>query len=175
MSGMQMSSRQPYPWPKLENDDDFKGQRQHTHSNTHGQPTHIAQTKDPWNRLNSTCTLASSRREIFHHDPQAPRDSLDFIQKAYYDHHNELLKSKAETLMQPETLGVDHGRTLKNRPTQMKQATTAASPTGQLRVVSIHNPKKESTHSVKGAVESHHTPATNQGFSRKHDGTFYST
>ena len=24
----------------------------------------------PWDRLNKTATLASSRREIFHHDPQ---------------------------------------------------------------------------------------------------------
>ena len=42
-------------------------------------------------------------------------------------------------------------------------------------VVNVHNPKKESYHSVKGAIESHHTPATNQGFSRKHDGGFYTT
>ena len=39
----------------------------------------------------------------------------------------------------------------------------------------IHEPKKESIHSVKGAIDSHHSAATNAGYSRKHDGGFYTT
>lgn len=72
-------------------------------------PVHLAQSEDPWNRLNGTCTLASSRREIYHMDPQAPRDSLDFILKSEYDHHDKFLKAKNETLYQPETAGESHG------------------------------------------------------------------
>lgn len=172
MSNIEMSNRDPYPFQKLENDTNFFGTNE-TQKMPYGEPTHIAQTKDPWQRLNSTCTLASSRREVYHHDPKAPRDSLDFILKANYDHHGELLKNRSETLMQPETLGANHGRILKNRVPE-KEA-EPVSPTGKLTIVSIHTPKKESIHSVKGAIESHHTPATNQGFSRKHDGGFYTT
>ena len=73
------------------------------------QPTHLAQKSEPWSRLYNTCTLSSSRREIYHHDPQAPRDSLDFVLKAEYDHHKEFLKGQNETLLQPETQGQDHG------------------------------------------------------------------
>ena len=40
---------------------------------------------------------------------QAPLDQLDFAMKGQYDHHGELLKSRAEVLMQAETLGKPHG------------------------------------------------------------------
>lgn len=73
------------------------------------QATHLAQNEDPWNRLNSKCTLSSSRREVFHFDPQAPKDSLDFILKSEYDHHDEFLRAKNETLYQPESKGSEHG------------------------------------------------------------------
>ena len=75
----------------------------------YSKPTHLAQRDDPWNRLNTKCTLASARREIYHADPVAPNDSLDFILKSHYDQHEEFLLAKNETLYQPETLGVDHG------------------------------------------------------------------
>ena len=47
-----------------------------------------------------TPTLASARREIFHHDRNAPVDSLDFELKSMYDHHNELMKEPKEILQQ---------------------------------------------------------------------------
>lgn len=75
----------------------------------YAKPTHLAQNEDPWHRLNSTCTLTSSRREIYHFDPQAPSDSLDFILKSQYDHHDEFLQAKNDTLFQPETVGLEHG------------------------------------------------------------------
>jgi len=75
----------------------------------YGDPTHIAQVKDPWNRLNKKCTLASSRREIYHSDPRAPNDSLDFVLKSQYDHHDKFLNAKNETLYQPETFTDEHG------------------------------------------------------------------
>lgn len=75
----------------------------------YGEPTHMAQRQDPWNRLNKKCTLASSRREIYHNDPQAPNDSLDFVLKSQYNHHEEFLDAKNETLFQPETYTEEHG------------------------------------------------------------------
>lgn len=40
---------------------------------------------------------------------QAPNDSLDFVIKSTYNHHKEFLSSKAETLVQHETVGLPHG------------------------------------------------------------------
>lgn len=39
----------------------------------------------------------------------APNDDLDFVLKGQYDHHAELFKLKPETLIQPETIGLNHG------------------------------------------------------------------
>ena len=72
-----------------------------------------AQQMDPWNRLNRTPTLASARREIFHMDPQAPNDSLDFVIKAQYDHHKKFLSGNNVTLFQKETLTENHGYPLR--------------------------------------------------------------
>jgi len=169
---MEVSNRDPYPFPKLQGDDDFIGTRTFQ-KQPYTQPTHLAQRKDPWNRLNTTCTLASSRREVYHHDPKAPRDSLDFILKADYDHHGAFLKSKNETLVQPETIGDDHGRILKNRKKEEPKTIDPMNPPTVESVVL--DPKRESIHSTKGAIDSHHTAATNAGYSRKHDGGFYTT
>ena len=72
-------------------------------------PSDVSQKQEPWNRLNSSKTLSSARREIYHFDPQAPSDSLDFVLKAEYNQHQEFLKGANETLVQKETLGKDHG------------------------------------------------------------------
>jgi len=64
---------------------------------------------DPWVRLNKTPTLSSARREVFHYDPKAPNDSLDFCIKAEYDQHNEFLACSAEVRRQKETNGNPEG------------------------------------------------------------------
>jgi len=56
--------------------------------------------QEPWNRLFKTPTLASGRREIFHHDSDAPVDCLDFELKSLYDHHNQFLKTQKQVLQQ---------------------------------------------------------------------------
>lgn len=170
---MEISSRDPYPFPTLQNDNDFTCEEQETFKQQcyNKEPTHLAQSQDPWKRLNETATLASCRREVFHHDPKAAKDSLDFILKANYDHHGAFLKNKSETLVQKETTGENHGRILKNRTKEVEQEFDPLNP--PLKKISIHNPKKESLHTTKGAIESHHSAATNQGYIRKHDGGFY--
>lgn len=40
---------------------------------------------------------------------KAPKDSLDFHLKSTYDHHQEFLSSKNQTLYQRETFTDDHG------------------------------------------------------------------
>lgn len=165
-----MSTRNPYPFPKLQNDDDFAGncsEQKHPYN----VPTHLAQQQTPWSRLNSTCTLSSGRREVYHQDPQAPRDSLDFVLKSQYDHHKEFLKGHNETLVQPETLGQDHGRILKNRTVHIAPEKFALNHPLQI----CKAPKKESPHSIKVAIEGHHTQTTNRGYSRKPDGGMFTS
>ena len=80
---MTSMTRDPFPFPRLQNDDDFIGQSEPKHQH-YKNSTSQDQQKDPWNRLNQTPTLASYRREIYHYDNQAPVDSLDFVLKANY-------------------------------------------------------------------------------------------
>ncbi|OWF54251.1 uncharacterized protein C1orf194 homolog isoform X1 [Mizuhopecten yessoensis] len=165
-----MSTRDPYSFPRNQNDDNFMGQLRAEIAG-YQKPTHLAQNDDPWNRLNTTCTLASSRREIYHHDPVAPKDSLDFILKSKYNHHQAFLKDHNETLYQPETLGVKHGRVLKNR----EQEVIVPVPYLNHPLSISSQKKKESIHSIENAIESPHSAGTNGGYSRKHDGGFYCT
>ncbi|XP_069141435.1 protein CFAP276-like isoform X2 [Argopecten irradians] len=170
MERQMMSNRDPYSFPRNQNDDNFMGQLKAEIAG-YQKPTHLAQNEDPWNRLNSTCTLASSRREIYHQDPVAPRDSLDFILKSQYNHHQAFLKDPNETLYQPETVGADHGRVLKNREKEVIKAKPYLN-----HPLSISSQKKkESIHSIENAIESPHSAGTNGGYSRKHDGGFYCT
>lgn len=179
-----MTSRDPYPFPKLENDNDFVGTNDNpgnkSFSHYGGDVIKTGEIEtitlrpgepDPWTRLNASKTLSSHRRDAYYHDPQAPYDSLDFVLKCQYNHHQEFMKSKAETLMQPETIGLDHGRMLKNRPKIPEPVTLKTK-----ELVTFAEGRKTTTHSSKGlAIESHHSEATNRGYSRKDDGGFYST
>ncbi|XP_028407971.1 uncharacterized protein C1orf194 homolog [Dendronephthya gigantea] len=161
--------RNPYPFPRLENDDNFVKENQKQackHSMKFNEKTN---GQDQWNRLFRTETLSSKRREVLHFDPQAPNDSLDFVIKSTYNHHGEFLSSKAETLVQPETKNFAHGRILKNRPPPAGPKIDL----NKLPLLISSSSKKESVHSVTGAIESHHSAATNRGYSRKHDGGFY--
>lgn len=162
-----MSGRDPYPFPRLENDTNFAG-----HDDIRDTSMRLSGSgSDQWTKLNATKTLSSARQEVASYDPQAPRDSLDFVLKCKYNHSDEFIRSKAETLIQPETVGENHGRILKNRPPPYKPVTLQDLPLIE------HSPtRKTTTHSSKGlAIESHHSEATNRGYSRKHDGGFYST
>jgi len=173
------SNREPYPFPKLENDDTFRGKsdRKKTGTNpTNGDPTN----EDPlntsggdlntsWDRLHNTKTLASKRKEVFHYDPVAPKDNLDFVLRCQYNHQLSFMSSKAEMILQPETAGCDHGRVLKNRDKPVPIVTLE-----NKKLVSYNEPRKTTLDSAKGlSIESHHSEATNRGYSRKDDGGFY--
>ncbi|XP_013411935.1 uncharacterized protein C1orf194 homolog [Lingula anatina] len=163
-------TRDCYPFPRFENDDQFVGQRSSLKL-PYTLPTHLAQTFDPWRRLNSTATLTSARREVYYYDPLAPVDSLDFILKSQYNHHDELFKNRNHTLFQPETIGMEHGRVLKNR---VKVIKVEPKPLNHPLEIAEWT-KKESIHSVKNAIDGNHTQTTNIGYSRKPDGGFFTT
>jgi len=162
------STRDPHPFQKFQNDDDFTGRRD-PEAICYPVPTHMAQKQAPWQRLSDHHTLSSARREVYHFDPAAPRDDLDFVLKSNYNQHQELLKNKNEVVYQPETFTEEHGRVLKNR-----KKTEAGVVTSMNHPLVISDQKtKESTHSVKTAIASHHTETTNKGYSRKPDGGFF--
>ncbi|XP_074645192.1 protein CFAP276-like isoform X1 [Tubulanus polymorphus] len=165
---MDVSTRDPYPFPQLQNDSDFTGMISQKHE-AYSTPVHIAQKQDPWYRLNSRCTLSSARREVCYYDPQAPNDSLDFVLKAQYDHHREFLKASNETLLQPETLGLQHGRILKNRIGVQVEAPSQAESPERVYI----SPKKESIDNIHNAIQGHHSQITNKGYSRKPDGGLF--
>ena len=163
-----MSTRNPYPVPHFQNDDNFVGPQRSTTQNSHRLPPHLAQKEVPFDRLFNTRTLSSQRREVCHHDPQVPCDKLDFVLKSTYNHNKEFLKSAEETLVQSETLGTS-GRVLKNR-------TVVISPEkprlGHSLRIAQHK-KREDINSVKSAIAGHHTQTTTYGYSRKPNGGFY--
>ncbi|XP_046896230.1 protein C1orf194 homolog isoform X4 [Hypomesus transpacificus] len=145
------SQRNPFPFPKHENDITFSGADDVQLTATFDKPTHLAQNDQPWCRLNDTSTLASTRRSVMHYNKQ------------------EFMLSKNQTLYQKETLlqDHDHGRPLKNR-------VTFEEPTKQMDFKVWMNSQRNSLCSIQGAIESHHNASTNRGYSRKHDGGFYS-
>ncbi|KAK7486712.1 hypothetical protein BaRGS_00021996 [Batillaria attramentaria] len=165
------SLRDPYPFPKLQNDENFYGSFPEE-KQPYMIPTHLAQTQDPWNRLNARPTLSSSRREVYHFDPQAPNDSLDFIIKSKYNQHEELFRNRNQTLFQRETFDANQaGRKLKNRKVvQPKVAPSMGHPI----IISVQ-PEMRDKNSVKNAIEGHHTQTTYKGYSRKPDGGFFTS
>lgn len=165
------SLRDPYPFPKLQNDENFYGSYPE-HKQPYMIPTHLAQQQDPWNRLNSEHTLSSSRHEVYHFDPQAPNDALDFIIKSKYNQHEELLRNRNETLFQKETFDTDKaGRTLKNRQVVVPKVP----PLMGHPIVISEQAEMRDANSVKNAIVSHHTQTTNKGYSRKPDGGFFAS
>ena len=65
---------------------------------------------------NSTIDVLGINDTLMHSFPnapplhlQAPHDSLDFVLKCQYNHHEQFMDSKAEVLKQPETVGLPHG------------------------------------------------------------------
>lgn len=174
------SSRKPYPFPQLENDDNFvKGSKsgqesqnnndQNLSGNTETLNTSTGEANTSWDRLNSVKTLSSQRHEVYHYDPVAPKDNLDLVLRCQYNHQTCFMSSKAEMILQPETVGIDCGRVLKNRPHVSEIVTLK-----KKELVTYNEPRRTTIDCAKGlSIESHHSEATNRGYSRKDDGGFY--
>lgn len=178
-----MTQRDPFPFPRLQNDDNFqgKGTNQSLNSSGGSRDLNLSGNEDtlqlkpgetsPWERLNGTKTLSSYRHEVYHYDPVAPNDSLDVALRVEYNQHKDTMCSKVESLLQPETAGGDHGRVLKNRPVPVVPVTLETK-----ELVSNKGSRITTLDSAKGlAIQSHHSEATNRGYSRKQDGGFYCT
>ncbi|XP_051524395.1 protein CFAP276-like isoform X2 [Myxocyprinus asiaticus] len=139
--------RDPFPFPRYENDHTFTG-RKDIQKLPYDKPAHLAQNDEPWRRLHNMATLASSRQNICYHD----------------------IINKSQTLIQSETFAKDHA-TLKNK----ELLETPMCETQNTGFKMWADSQKASIYSIKGTIESHHTASTNRGYSRKHDGGFYSS
>uniref|UniRef100_A0A8C9V7S7 Uncharacterized protein n=1 Tax=Scleropages formosus TaxID=113540 RepID=A0A8C9V7S7_SCLFO len=115
-----------------------------TKSQSSNKPQSLVQKEQPWIRLHEDATLSSSRRHYLHFDPEAPKDSLDLHLKATYDHHQDFLWSKNQTLYQKETFTDDHGLLLKEKPPDCGIENV------ELRVWT--DPHKSSIFSIKGPI-----------------------
>ncbi|CAL8323347.1 unnamed protein product [Merluccius merluccius] len=165
-----MSSRDPFPFPQPENDDTFTGTKPPP-KESRCKATHLAHLEEPWSRLHHTATSSSAGRTGAHCGQQAPNDSLDFHLKSLYNHHEDFLRTRTQTVYQWETVSEDHGRMLKKH--EMQEVPQNKLENDRIKVGI--NPQKCSIYSIQGTIESHHNASTNRGYSRKHDGGFYST
>ena len=95
-------------------------------------------------------------------------------EKSLYDHHNEFLKSQKRVMHQSETHGNPGGRILKNRikKTILEDDISDGFENKLLKIVEPI--KREDIDNQDGAIPSHHSAATNRGYSRKHDGGIFS-
>nr|XP_006128993.1 uncharacterized protein C1orf194 homolog isoform X1 [Pelodiscus sinensis] len=168
-------TRDPFPSPRCENEDTFTGRARRSQVSPYAEPIHLVQQRDPWNRLHRTPTLSSTRKEVWYMEPEVPRDSLDFKLTSLYNHHKELLQDKNQIVIHKETLFDDHGTLKGLEPVEEpKPPPLECQKTRGLSVRCWVSPTKESIHSIEGAIECPHTAATNSGYSRKENGSFFS-
>ncbi|XP_074833751.1 cilia- and flagella-associated protein 276 [Carettochelys insculpta] len=168
-------SPSPSPSPRHGNQGPWAVRAGPSQTGLYAKPTHLAQQRDPWNRLHGTPTLSSTRKEVWYMEPEVPRDNLDFKLTSLYNHHEELLRDKSQIVIHKETLFDDHGMLKGLEPVKQPELPAAESHTarGQSPTCWV-SPTKESIHSIEGAIECPHTAATNSGYSRKENGSFFS-
>ncbi|KAG9277393.1 hypothetical protein AMEX_G7398 [Astyanax mexicanus] len=113
-------------------------------------PVYTTPKEDPWSRLSETPTFSSKRRSVYSDDN--PIDSLDLKLTSVYDQSKDFLSSKNKVVLQSETLGIkpeelQEPEALQEEPCRLPRCTSYETP---------------------------HTIQSAHGYSRKHDGGFYS-
>lgn len=166
-------TQESFPSPALGNEDTRLGNLLASKKSTFKNPPHLVPQQDPWNRLSSSPTVTSVRRDAYFFDPKIPKDDLDFRLAALYDHHTGAFKNKTEILLHQETIEDLQGTKIQF-PGEGFHSPSAPI-TSRTTIRHWINPKKESIHSIQGSIVSPHTAATNGGYSRKNDGGFFST
>ncbi|KAK2586508.1 hypothetical protein KPH14_011403 [Odynerus spinipes] len=149
----------------------------------------------PHERLFAHHTLNSIRKDSRLVRPQVPNDALDLALSSVYIHNKDTLVPKTYVPMQPETLGRETWRVLKNEikiipkkpklPIDQKRDVIVSGNIFEMstkeRALS-HTMKcyrgpviEQRNHpsSLKLAIEGPHLDQSNPGYSRKIDGTFY--
>ncbi|KAF6292507.1 hypothetical protein mRhiFer1_001789 [Rhinolophus ferrumequinum] len=115
------------------------------------------------------------RRDAHFFVPEIPKDDLDFRLAALYNHHMEAFKNKSEILTHLETIQDTQGILKIQFPGGFLPPPLLPPINSRANIRHWINPKKDSIHSIQGAIVAPHTAATNGGYSRKTDGGFFST
>ncbi|XP_041978709.1 protein C1orf194 [Aricia agestis] len=114
-------------------------------------------------RLFSHHTLASYRKLSFYHPFDLPQDSLDIILSATYNHSIESFPDKVDVNLQPDTVGCETWRKLRNT---LDKTPPASIPMGHtMRRGGIT--ERRSPFSVKLMNSGVHSSQTNPGYSRQ--------
>ncbi|XP_018323904.1 uncharacterized protein LOC108736107 [Agrilus planipennis] len=138
----------------------------------------------PYERLFSHHTLASARQfgPFVPHKGLIPQDDLDFVMVATYDHSFDTFQDRVDTVLQPETRGINTWRRLRNtRDVQPpREARIASSEEAANRYNSFHPvliggiKEREHPHHIKLMNSSHHSPQTIAGYVRQdRDGSLF--
>ncbi|CAL1677103.1 unnamed protein product [Lasius platythorax] len=146
-------------------------------------------------RLFAHHTLNSIRRDRRFIRPQVPDDALDLALNSVYTHNRDSLVSKMCVPMQPETLGRETWRVMRNEikvfpkpPKPDRPMHVSGRSDEELKSIiraplsaaksKCHSgptlPRRIHPSSVKLNIEGPHMDQSNPGYSRKIDGTFYS-
>ncbi|KAL1138542.1 hypothetical protein AAG570_008605 [Ranatra chinensis] len=174
------------PWPQIKDEENFK------------EPLIKPGFEYDWftkvptgDRLYNQLTLSIIRKDHRMKQPHAPKDSLDISMSSVYDHSNQAFQGKSEVLRQPDTAGREWYRLHRNvrvlpipRPARdqlddeiadMPHSNSIRPGTRFFGVKIGGEDKKMSPFSVKMGISSIHGYSTAPGYSRKPDGTYYST
>ena len=157
-----MSKRDPFPFPRRQNDNDFMLKESPI---SQLPQTNSPKTKDtPSNHLYSSKTVSSQNREWSRTISHTPPDKLDAALGADYDHHLHFNKDSAEAFK--------HRNPSKQRAPSPSM--NPAKPDDDTK--SFSHPEKESIDHARGlAIVGPHIYATNRGYSRKPDGGFFAS
>ena len=194
-----LSSRNPYPFLQPEGDLQFTRKKRRKSrpipSNKEVNSDLLKDftlmlNQDQWTRLFNMKTMASARREAFHHDRTAPNDYLDFELKSVYDHHNQFMRgftpsthgSRFSTIYlgRSEVMKQNDMRKLKNRPTDkcgnVKYGRNCCATSDGLANTSLFVAKARfhSRAATPNAIPSHHNAVSNRGYARKYNGGTFS-
>ena len=157
-----MSKRDPFPFPRRQNDNDFMLKES---QNPQLPQSNSPKTKGtPFDHLYNSKTVSSQNREWSRAICHTPPDKLDAALGADYDHHLHFNKDSAEAF--------------KHRNTAQQSAASPsisdAKPSEDRK--SFSHPEKESIDHARGlAIVGPHIYATNRGYSRKPDGGFFAS
>ncbi|XP_069693072.1 protein CFAP276-like [Periplaneta americana] len=120
-------------------------------------------------RLFAHHTLSSIRRSTRFMTLNAPRDKLDFVLDSVYRHEAELFPEKTDVYLQPESLGRETWRVLRNNKHILPPGVVTRD--HPIRFGGIK--QRPNIFNVKLGIPAPHVAQTNAGYSRREDGALY--
>ncbi|XP_012343230.1 protein C1orf194-like isoform X2 [Apis florea] len=175
--------RNPYPLPDLYPREGVWTKKPVLGSKVSPKDVDWSRKLNVYERLFAHHTLTSIRKDCRLQRKEVPEDSLDLALSTVYIHSKDTLVPKSYIPVQPETLGKKTWRVLKNKveiyrepdiPEEMKEPVTLFVKEAECHYGPVPE-RRVHPSSVKLNITAPHSVQSNPGYSRKIDGTFYST